>query len=140
MAGFTIRTRAFSFEQLRPFVTVQSDTSPVGLPTRRRLPGEGTEAFISWGAASRFLVPEFEDPYRTNQQFNITATFPEDDNPEDEEEPEVQVYDEIRREVSVIRVENPDDAAQFVDVERIEVIDFRGPAGITVRFRLSHDD
>ena len=139
MAGFTIRTRPFAFEQLRPFVTVQSDTSPAGLATRRRLPGEGTDAFISWGAASRFLQPEFEQPYNTNQSFSITATFPEDDT-EDEEEPEVQVYDEIRREVSVIRVENPDDAAQFVDVERIEVIDFRGPAGITVRFRLNHDD
>ncbi len=38
-------------------------------------------------------------------------------------------YVEIARLVSVVRVENPDDAAQFVDVERIEAIAFENDAG-----------
>jgi hypothetical protein len=54
-------------------------------------------------------------------------------------DPGVIVYQEVQREVSVIRVENPNDAAQYVDVERIEKIDFVNlETGRLVRFILNH--
>ena len=37
------------------------------------------------------------------------------------------LFDETQREVEEVRVENPDDSAQYVIVERITAITFRGP-------------
>lgn len=47
-------------------------------------------------------------------------------------------YTEVSRVTSVIRVENPDDSFQYVDVERIEEIVFRGEDGIDRKFILNH--
>jgi len=38
-------------------------------------------------------------------------------------------YAEVSRQTSTVRVENPDDALQYVDVERIDVITFQGATG-----------
>lgn len=40
-----------------------------------------------------------------------------------------RVMREIVRLVSVVRVENPEDSAQFVDVERVDVVTFEDAAG-----------
>lgn len=119
-------------QAIRPFVTVES-AGPQVLPQKRKLFGEEAEACITWGAASRFLRSDKTEPSRSSG-FSTTIS----DKEEDEEEEPVRLYQEIRRTVSVIRVENPSDASQFVDVERIETIDFTAPDGGTVRFVLNH--
>jgi len=48
------------------------------------------------------------------------------------------VYTEIARAVTTVRVENPSDSSQYVDVERIERIVFRGPDGRKHEYRLDH--
>jgi len=47
-------------------------------------------------------------------------------------------YEEVARAVSVVRVTNPSDSEQWVDVERIERIMFRGPDGRRHEFVLNH--
>jgi hypothetical protein len=43
-----------------------------------------------------------------------------------------EVWIEIDRQTSTVRVENPDDSSQYVDVERIDVVTFAGPDGRTM--------
>lgn len=129
-------TPMYGFESLvRPFSLVQSAGAPA-LPQRRQLFGDEAESCITWGASSRFLRSDEIEPRRTSGGFSFTVDLLDD------EESGVQngdrIYREISRTVSVIRVENPSDASQFVDVERIETIDFTAPDGGTVRFVLNH--
>lgn len=49
-----------------------------------------------------------------------------------------KTYEEVSRVTSVIRVENPNDSFQYVDVERIEEITFRGEDGNDYKFILDH--
>jgi hypothetical protein len=130
-------TPLYGFESItRPFSLVQS-AGPQALPQRRQLFGEDAEACITWGSASRFLRSDQTEPSRTSGGFSFTTNKRD---PEDEPESEdgERIYREVARTVSVIRVENPSDASQFVDVERIETIDFTAPDGGTVRFVLNH--
>ncbi|KJS40353.1 MAG: hypothetical protein VR70_05780 [Rhodospirillaceae bacterium BRH_c57] len=48
------------------------------------------------------------------------------------------VWTEIARTTSTVRVENPEDPEQYVDVERVETLLMRGPGGEQVEWRLSH--
>lgn len=50
------------------------------------------------------------------------------------------VLRETSRTVTIVRVENPDDAAQFVDVERIDQITFQGDDGTTVYTLVLNND
>jgi hypothetical protein len=122
---------------VRPFQTIES--APPELPPVRRLrPGEDTEASICAGAPSRFLRQDLEEPVKLPERPGIEVIWP-DRNDEGANDPEAIIYQEVRREVSVIRVENPSDAAQYVDVERIEKIDFTNlETGRLVRFILNH--
>jgi hypothetical protein len=130
-------TRTFE-SAVRPFQTI--DSAPPELPPVRRIrPGEDTEASICAGGPARFLRENLEDPIQLpGTSTRIEVRWPSKDGGAND--PEAIIYQEVSREVSVIRVENPDDAAQYVDVERIEQIDFTNlETGRLVRFILRHD-
>lgn len=100
----------------------------------RNAPGEEQEAFICLGGASQFV-----EPNRTAPRFN------NDDQDDDDEEDEVPTvtFTEIEgtRKVTPLRVENPEDATQYVMVNRIDQIDFSSSEDeIIRRFVLTHPE
>lgn len=107
------------------------------LASRRPVEDQEDPANLRWGAASRFSVV---DPV-VQEQPGYTIIWP-DRNDQDEEvvpdEIEVQDYREVSRVTEVVRVENPDDANQWVEVERINSMVFAGPTGAYVRFNFNH--
>jgi hypothetical protein len=137
-----------SMEQIvRPFVLVESD------PLQRVVPRPETdlealpEAAIEWGDGSRFMIPpnvttppdligDWEFPIEDAELgggviVNLPGQFFwEEDHllPEDDEAPETEaIWDEVSRATSTIRVFNPQDENQWVDVERIDSLIMRGP-------------
>jgi hypothetical protein len=134
--------RQFGREPLEPVVRPFSDPKAFALLDRiiaRRLrPGEEAEAAIQWGAASRWTIKDNvapEQPSRTG--VNIIDDDP--DPPEDVPDPVSElVYTEQWREVHVVRVSNPEDAEQFVDVEVIDRIAYLGPDNILRIFVLNN--
>lgn len=51
----------------------------------------------------------------------------------------IETWDEVYRETEVVRVTNPDDSEQYVDVDRVIGIAFRKPDGVLVLLRLSNE-
>ena len=98
----------------------------------RAIPGEDKEATIRWGKAGFEQVPPGDDP---NDNFSINLE--EDDPPPAPPDQKTLVFNEIDRKVTPVRVENPDDPEQFVMVERIDNITFKGPDGIDRQFVLN---
>lgn len=113
-------------EIVRPFVPIESFSTPRVPPTPT--PPE-PEAFLRWGQASAF---QFESSFRDKATRGIGFRVGDGG---DEEFPPV-TYTETGRDTSLLRVENPDDPDQFVEVERIDAISFRGPNGRDTIFRL----
>ncbi|RWF44304.1 MAG: hypothetical protein EOS65_02700 [Mesorhizobium sp.] len=86
-------------------------------------PDEGGEAHFRFGKASRFSVVTPEP--RT--QPGATVTWPDDNNQDDEpKEVHIAEYDWVSRCWEDIRVENPDDPEQWVEVRNIFRIVFQG--------------
>lgn len=108
-------------------------------------------ALVSWGVASDFLIPNGQgvsaigkinasgggllDEWLKSIYEEAVEEYEEGEG-DAYEEP--RVYAEVERTVTVVRVENPEDSEQYVDVERIETITFRGPDGQNVKFVLNH--
>ncbi|RWO57120.1 hypothetical protein [Mesorhizobium sp.] len=85
-------------------------------------PEESGDAHFRFGKASRFTLTEPEQ--KTNPR--TTVTWPSEEPVEDPEDGIVVIdYDYIDRAVETIRIENPDDSEQWVEVERITKIMFR---------------
>lgn len=127
---------------VRNFQVVQT-RMPDPPKARRLLPGEaGAEAFISWGKASDFFTDEpAEDPVEdvTSDGYggggvggggnsHGSKSKPPKKKPQDKQ-PGVTAWDEIDRQVRRGKVYNPDDADQWVEVEQITSMRFRGPGG-----------
>lgn len=95
------------------------------------------EANLRWGAASDFssvspsgrFVPY---PYGA-------VNYPPDPDEDDEEDERIEDWDEEKRTTSTKRIENPDDADQYVIVEVIDSIVFKRPNNIKVRLNLSNN-
>lgn len=119
-------------------------TKPVVINVKRPHLADGGDAFIEWGQASTFTILTQQDltqPFESGQ-----GTFPPDPPqppgqppsppPPNPNNPGVVIYHwtELGRTVSVIRVENPDDSTQFVDIERVESILFAAPDGSYQQF------
>jgi hypothetical protein len=132
------------------FLVVES--APVSLAQ----PKEATDlealppALLTWGAPSDFLLPTGQIPGLITSRVNIPRgnfltknwddslnDFNEQVEEYEEEEVPPILYHEVARQVSVVRISNPEDASQYVDVERIERIVFRGPDR-DVEFVLNH--
>ncbi|RUV75918.1 MAG: hypothetical protein EOR30_17085 [Mesorhizobium sp.] len=85
-------------------------------------PEDGGDAHFRFGKASRFTLTE--PAQKTNP--GTTVTWPPEEPIEDPEDGIVVIdYDYIDRAVETIRIENPDDSEQWVEVERITKIMFR---------------
>ena len=98
-------------------------------PPRRRPEGATGDAVLRWGRASNF-------PVSAKRTLTTIVNWPT--QPEDEEEDLGLVYTETERITTTVRVENPDDDEQFVDVERIDQITFLGPDGVPRTFVLTN--
>lgn len=65
----------------------------------------------------------------------------DEDEDDDEDDPPPEgpaVWTEIARTTSTVRVENPEDPEQYVDVERVETALFRLPDQSEVELRFNH--
>lgn len=90
---------------------------------------EDNEDILRWGGPQ-----EFNDP-RSSQGFTINSSAAP-------EEPGVQeqqtiTYNEVSRQTQQVRVVNPQDSNQWVDVVRITGIKFRGSDGFDHQFELN---
>ena len=130
---------------VRPFETPDSRS-------RRRLgttvPSEIEEldpVTASWAArratiiGQNFNLGDDEDEEEDEDGGGIRIIRPEpEDPPEPEEDPEDVTFVEAARGVTTVRVENPNDPEQFVDVERIEEVEFATPLGINWIFKFNN--
>ena len=90
------------------------------------VPVAEAEAEIRWGKASQFQW-SVTHPDRIINRTIIRPGPPGDDDDDDEEFEETIEYTETERTTETVRVSNPEDAEQYVDVERILTITFQGP-------------
>ena len=106
---------SIAMEQIvRPWVDVLSFSRLREVPVIEEEP----EAFLRWGQAAEFLFDQ-------NTFRNTAGKYPgfRVNDPDDPDE--TIVFTETGRDVTVVRVANPDDENQFVDVERIDKIRFQ---------------
>lgn len=113
---------------------------------------EDRDALIAWGRPSRFSIlsdpGQLKEPFETFPGITVVPEPPRrpdepppppnPDDPPTQQPPGAQVYhwEEMGRLFNVVRVENPDDSTQFVNIERIQAILFRAPDGSYQQFDL----
>jgi hypothetical protein len=107
--------------------------TPVRRIPRRRPSGAVGEAILRWGDPSAF---QFISGGGTTQP--IYDFLPGGDEEAEDDEALGLQFTETERQVTVVRVSNPEDAADFVDVERIDRISFLGPDGLIRTFILNN--
>ena len=117
-------------------ITRQSAAEAILQRALARVEPEGDgEAHFRFGKAARF------DQTTQQSRPGIRVEYPDEDGQIDDPEIVVLDFDEIDREEETIRVENPDDAEQYVMVKRTLRILFQGRAdGIYRRFNFKYDD
>lgn len=156
-----------SFERLvRPFLVKDSRPDPAAPAGEVTDLGALANVALTWGAGGEFDLPPggVTTGAEADEAPEITEIGESDEGPpgytgpiigpvsrsggsffdEDEEEDEdtglerVKKYREVSRVVETVRIENPDDASQFVEVERITEIEFKGPDAWNHRFYFNH--
>jgi hypothetical protein len=99
---------------------------------RQALEESDDDSEIIWGRPS-----EYGSANQTNEEdrrgFRLLDPKPTE-KPNDQKRQ--RVYTEVNRTTETVRVTNPTDSSQYVDVQRIKSIVFRGPDGGDVRFDL----
>lgn len=100
-------------QAIRPFV----ERGPRPVPVRETPAQPPAEAEISWSARMSVQVTTLEAQ-------GIRVIWPDSED-----------HREVARQTRTVRVQNPSDPSQFVDVEDIQTIDFRS-RGRRSRFRL----
>lgn len=119
---------------IRPQATVGRGVQ-ASLPAIRRPPGATGEAVHCWGRAARFEFTEDTQPSQPGFILVPTIDVP---GPTDDDHPALGfTFTETERITEVVRVFNPQDAEQWVDVERIRRISFLGEDGIVRTFILN---
>ena len=117
---------------VRPFVVLDSKpapAAPTGQPTDL---GALAPVVLSWGAPGAVL--QFVDA-------NLRSANPYDSVPKIND-PTLGASLEVReisRQTSRVRVENPADPVQYVDIERIEEIVFAAPDGTQFRHIMTNE-
>jgi hypothetical protein len=129
--GAGIRADRVSLEKIVRFAE-----SPriLALRARRtaREEDQSDDSLIRWGRPSEYGT-ETQTPEESRGGVAIVNSNPKK-NPEQQKRE--RVYTEIDRTTETVRVRNPDDSTQYVDVARIKSIRFQGPDGVHVRFDL----
>lgn len=125
-----VRSDAAALERMvRPFESPRI----LALRARRKALEENLdEAEIIWGGPSE-TGSATQTAEEDRRGFRIVNPKPEKDPAQDKP---VLVYSEVSRTTETVRVTNPQDSNQWVDVARIKSITFRGPDGIDRRFDL----
>lgn len=90
------------------------------------------DSSIRWGGPANFDTSE--PPSRSIEIINPP---PPDEQPG---ERTTKVYTELSRETQIVKVYNPADQSQFIQIERILSIKFQGPDAWDVEFRLDWTD
>ncbi len=108
------------------------------IPRRRPLGATG-EATLRWGATGDFQFAAGRGGAFAVRQ-PIFTFLPQGDDAEDEDggAAEGLIFTETGRKTTTLRITNPVDSAQFVDVERIDRISFQGPDGVIRTFVLNN--
>jgi hypothetical protein len=132
-SGAGIRADAAALERaIRPFESPRI----LALRARRLAREEDTtdQSIIRWGKpySPGSATQTAEEDKRG---FQIVNPKPPPKSPT--EQRQTRVYSEVSRVTETVRVTNPNDSNQYVDVARIRNITFRGPDGIDVRFELN---
>ena len=91
------------------------------------IPVPEEDAEIRWGKPSQFQW-SVTNPDRVIDRTR-TIYIPREDDEEEDPLQELREYTETERTTETVRVSNPDDAEQYVDVKRILTITFQGPNG-----------
>jgi hypothetical protein len=112
---------------VRPFEAFR-ERKDQALERLRAVPGESFEAELCWGEAPSNFPGTSDDP---SSGFSTSQ-------PDDEDEPAepgpagdlawTEEWEKNKRNTEKIRVENPDDAEQYVMVERLKVLYMRAPS------------
>ena len=129
--SFTVRGPSLTYGTIgRP-----SSTTVARIP-RRRPPGATGTAVLRWGATGDFQARQGAGSgfAVTQPIFNFT---PGGDTSEDDFLDGL-LFTEKSRETTTVRITNPLDAGDFVDVERIDKISFTGPDGVVRTFVLNN--
>lgn len=106
---------------VRPSVVIESHLKD-RTPRPVEVPEQAAE--IRWGKASSFQWSVTNPPAGGS----VTVRLPDDEPEEPVPGPRTLEFDETTRTVQNIRVENPSDSEQYVIVQRINDITFRGPS------------
>jgi hypothetical protein len=115
---------------VRPFLFIDSQP-PVAPAQKELLPGEATEAFISWGKSSTFIRPPI-DPLVSEPGDTIYNNFntgglnndPRRNNRRPNEAQDIIMQEEARKTKNVT-ITDPDDSNVSITVARITEITFR---------------
>lgn len=104
------------------FITTNNGESVLKRALSKIKPDEGGEAHTRFGKASRFTGTT---PVQKTQP-GATITWPDDNNQDDEpKEVHISEYDWVSRCWEDVRVENPEDSEQWVEVRNIFRIVFQ---------------
>jgi hypothetical protein len=129
---FAVRTEPAVETIVRPFETLQ------GWPATRRPPPEQdqNEAYIEWTAKVPAEVMTL-DAFVGGSNFT-EMVYENNDSEEDDDDQEtgLQEFSETGRVVTIVRVTNPEDPSNYVDVQRVERLFLNGPNGkVLVRYK-----
>lgn len=135
--GFTI-DRSPAVQQVVTAVeqTVRDFESPRILAIRARrkaLEEEDDDSEILWGRPTNSFSSDSVDATTDKLQYYIVSS---PSNRDPNRQKTTRVYTEVSRTNQTVRVVNPEDEEQYVDVERVVSITFSGPDGNYVRFDL----
>jgi len=123
------------FETLRPFADRDTSSEATRGFKRREVSDPDDDSIIIWGGPPS--ASSVADATAEELQGGVTIKNPKP-LPKEEEERQVVVrtYTEISRTTETVRVSNPSDPSQYVDVQRIKSIRFMGPQGDEAVFNL----
>lgn len=125
-----------SFTVTRAFISGGTFGAPAAVVRRiprRRPPGASGEATLRWGRPSRFQFTSGGGS--TQPRFTV---LPPGDEAEEDAAALGLIFTETDRQTTTVRIFNPQDANDFVDVERIDRISFTGPDGVIRTFVLNN--
>ena len=129
-----------SFTVNRAFISSGTFGTPAAVVQRiprRRPPGATGEASLRWGATGDFqFASDRGGGFAVTQP--IFINLPGGDEAEEDAAALGLVFTEKSRVTTTVRISNPQDANDFVDVERIDRISFQGPDGVIRTFVLNN--